>query len=173
MKKADAAGRKLIEVRAAQEADIAPLFALMTECAESNASAVLVEGNEADLRTALLSPHPDIHCEILLHDGARVGFLFWSYVYCPFRGRRGVIVGDFFVKAEIRNKGVGHAALAHLARRCVAEGLGSLDWLALAWDEATLAFYRAQGAKISEDWLRCRMGPEQFWRLAHDDEAAT
>lgn len=171
MKKAGADEKNLIAVRAAQQADIAPLFALMVECAESHASAMIVKASEADLREALLAPHAETHCEILLYQGAHVGFLFWSYVFCPFRGRRGIIVGDFFVKPGFRNKGVGHAALAHLARRCVAEGLGGLDWLALAWDEATLAFYRAQGAKISEDWLRCRMGPEQFWRLAHDDES--
>ena len=171
MKKAGADEKNLIAVRAAQQAVIAPLFALMVECAESHASATAVESNEAELREALLSQRPDVYCEILLYQGAHAGFLFWNYVYCPFRGRRGIIVGDFFVKAEFRNKGVGHAALAHLARRCVTEGLGGLDWLALAWDEATLAFYRAQGAKISEDWLRCRMGPEQFWRLAHDDES--
>jgi|GEM_PF-1244531 len=158
-----------IVVRGVEEREMACLLTLIRELSHSHPAAAVVESTESVLRDALFGNELVAHCEMLVYDNEAVGFVFWSYTFCPFRGRRGILVGDFFVRPGYRNKGVGHAALAHLARRCVAEGLGSVDWLALNWDEAALSFYRTLGADILDEWLCCRLGPEQFWRLAHDD----
>jgi GNAT superfamily N-acetyltransferase len=158
-----------ITVRGVEDHEVGKLLGLIRELSDSHPASTLVECDEKSLRSALFGVERTAHCEMLVYDDAAVGFLFWTYTFCPFKGRRGILVSDFFVQPGIRNKGVGHAALAHLARRCVAEGLGSVEWLALSWDEAALSFYRTLGADILDDWLRCRLGPEQFWRLAHDD----
>ena len=61
--------------------------------------------------------------------------------------------------------------MAHLARRCVAESLSGLEWIARSWDDVALSFYRSTGARVMDDWLHCTLGPEGYWRLAHEERA--
>lgn len=165
----NASARHDIVVRGVADDEIGTLLALIRDLSDSHPASTVVESDEETLRTALFGDERAAHCEMLVYGDKLVGFMFWSYTFCPFKGRRGILVGDFFVQPGFRNKGVGHAALAHLARRCVAEGLSSVDWMALNWDEAALSFYQTLGAEILDEWLRCRLGPMQFWRLAHED----
>jgi ribosomal protein S18 acetylase RimI-like enzyme len=53
--------------------------------------------------------------------------------------------------------GIGKALFAHLARRCVSEGLRRLEWMVLDWNEPAIAFYRSRGAKLLNDWTMCRV----------------
>ena len=57
----------------------------------------------------------------------------------------------------LRGRGIGKALLAGLARRCVAEGLGRLEWWVLDWNAPAIATYRALGAKAMEEWTVQRL----------------
>ena len=59
-----------------------------------------------------------------------------------------------------RRKGIGRALFVHLARRCVAEGWTRFEWAVLDWNAPSIAFYRAMGATLLDDWTICRLsGP--------------
>ena len=99
-------------------------------------------------------------------DGAVVGFALWFYTFSTFRGRHGIWLEDLFVRPEARRAGAGTALLRNLARRCVAEGLGRFEWSVLDWNEPAIAFYRAQGARLLDDWTMCRVDGPALTALA-------
>ncbi|HWJ73402.1 MAG TPA: GNAT family N-acetyltransferase [Kaistia sp.] len=125
-----------------------------------------VESDIAAMDAALFSPHPRVFCEIAEHDGEPVGFALWFYTFSTFRGRHGIYLEDLFVKPDRRGLGIGKALLAHVARRCIAEQLGRFEWSVLDWNAPSIAFYEAQGAKLVDGWLRCRVENEALWALA-------
>ena len=70
------------------------------------------------------------------------------------------------MRPEARRAGAGRALLRNLARRCVAEGLGRFEWSVLDWNEPAIAFYRAQGARLLDDWTMCRVDGPALTALA-------
>ena len=84
--------------------------------------------------------------------GEPVGYAIWLYSYSTFSGRHGIYLEDLFVLPEHRGSGIGKAFLQGLAKRCVREGLGRLDWAVLDWNDPSIGFYRSLGAKPSEGW---------------------
>ena len=57
----------------------------------------------------------------------------------------------------MRGKGIGKALLTALARRCMQEGLGRLDWVVLDWNEPSIGFYRSLGAVPKDEWTTFRL----------------
>lgn len=115
---------------------------------------------KADIEHALFGPSPKVFCQIAEVDGVPAGFALWYYTFSTFQGRLGIWLEDLFVNPEMRGLGVGKALLVDLARRCVREGLGRFEWNVLDWNQPSIDFYVAQGAKFLDDWRRCRVdGP--------------
>ena len=131
-----------------------------------------VSATVADLDAALFGPAPRLFCDIAEVNGAPVGFALWFYNFSTFVGRHGVYLEDLFVLPEARGRGVGKALLAGLARRCVEEGLGRLNWAVLDWNAPSIAFYRSLGAELQRDWIVNRLTGEPLRRLAAQAEPA-
>jgi ribosomal protein S18 acetylase RimI-like enzyme len=66
--------------------------------------------------------------------------------------------------------GIGKAMLLMLAKRCVAEGLGRLDWAVLDWNEPSIGFYRSLGATPSEGWTSFGLRGDALTRLGSSAE---
>ena len=99
-------------------------------------------------------------------DGEAVGFALWFYNFSTFVGRSGLYLEDLFVRPQVRGRGAGKALLAALARRCVAEGLGRMEWAVLDWNAPSIAFYDALGSRSLDDWRIRRLTGEALARLA-------
>ena len=121
---------------------------------------------EADLARDLFGSSPNVFCQIAEWDGAPVGFALWYYTYSTFQGRHGIWLEDLFVYPEQRGRGIGKALLADLARRCLREDLGRLEWNVLDWNQPSIDFYKAQGATMMHEWERCRVAGDALRRLA-------
>ena len=65
-----------------------------------------------------------------------------------------------------RGGGAGRALLRALARRCVDEGLGRLEWAVLDWNAPAIAFYDSLGAATLNDWLTRRLDGAALEALA-------
>lgn len=120
---------------------------------------------EADIVRDLFGPHPRVFCEIAAWEGEPVGFALWYYTYSTFQGRHGVWLEDLFIDPAARGRGIGKALLVHLAKTCVSEGLGRLEWAVLDWNQPAIDFYKSQGAVFMDDWKRCRLTGEALQRL--------
>jgi GNAT superfamily N-acetyltransferase len=125
-----------------------------------------VEATEAGLDAALFGPSPRAFCDIAEWDGTPAGFALWFYNFSTFRARHGIWLEDLYVDPELRGRGIGKALMAGLARRCVAEGLGRLEWWVLDWNAPAIEVYRAIGARMMDDWTVCRLDGAALARLA-------
>jgi GNAT superfamily N-acetyltransferase len=154
-----------IRIRSANRADAALIFALVAELADYERLTPEVDATSEALAEALFGPNPRVFCEIAEDRGEAVGIAIWFYSFSTFRGRHGIWIEDLFVRPAVRGQGFGKALLEALARRCIAEGLARLEWSVLDWNAPSIAFYKAMGARMMEQWTNCRLEGESLRRL--------
>lgn len=144
-------------IRPALAADAPVIHGLVRALARYEKLEHKVEASEADIAAALFGPAPRVFCDLAEVDGAVAGFALWYYSFSTFVGRHGIYLEDLYVEPAFRGRGLGKALVVHLARRCVAEGLGRFEWSVLDWNAPAIHFYRAQGARLLDDWTICRV----------------
>lgn len=155
-----------LSIRAAAPADAALIHQFILDLAEYEKLAHEVEITEAQVRRDLFGPAPRLFCDIAEADGAPVGFAIWFYNYSTFQGRHGIYLEDLFVLPQARGLGAGKALLRALAQRCVAEGLGRLEWAVLDWNAPAIGFYDSLGATAKTDWITRRLAGDALESLA-------
>lgn len=153
-------------IRSAVPADAALIASLVQALAEYEQLAHEARGTPEGFAAALFGPQPKVFCEIAKLDGEPVGFALWYYSFSTFLAQHGLYLEDLFVKPEARGAGVGKALLAHLARRCLDEGLGRFEWEVLDWNEPAIGFYEAQKAQLMRGWIPVRLTGEALEALA-------
>jgi GNAT superfamily N-acetyltransferase len=152
-------------IRPAIPADAALIVSFIRELAEYEKLGHEARAGEADIVRDLFGSNPRVFADIAEWDGEPVGFGLWFYTYSTFQGRHGIWLEDLFVRPEARGRGIGKALLKGLARRCVAENLGRLEWWVLDWNAPSIDFYRGQGAVLMDEWTRCRLDGAALERL--------
>lgn len=155
-----------LAIRAAVPADAELVASLVRELAVYERLEHEATATPDDMRAALFGPQPRVFCDIAEVDGEPVGFALWFYNFSTFVGRHGIYLEDLFVRPHARGSGAGRALLAGLARRCVEQGLGRLEWAVLDWNEPAIGFYRALGAVSMDEWTVNRVTGEALARLA-------
>jgi GNAT superfamily N-acetyltransferase len=155
-----------VSIRPAVPEDSALILQFIRDLAEYEKMLDDVRTTRDDITVALFGENPKAFCDIALIDGAPVGFALWFYNFSTFVGRHGIYLEDLFVRSEARGSGAGKALLANLARRCVDENLGRLEWAVLDWNAPSIAFYDSLGAAAMDEWIVRRMTGEALARLA-------
>jgi GNAT superfamily N-acetyltransferase len=153
-------------IRPVRPGEAALVLGFIRELADYERLLDQVEADEADVEALLFVPNPRAFCDIAEVDGRPVGFALWFYNVSTFKGRCGIYLEDLFVRPEARGKGAGKALLANLARRCLEERLGRLEWAVLDWNAPSIAFYDSIGAATLDDWIIRRVSGEALERLA-------
>lgn len=153
-------------IRPARPQDAPLILAFIRELAEYEKLLHEVRITLADVETILFSSSPRAFCDIAEVGGEAVGFALWFYSVSTFEGRHGLYLEDLYVRPAARGKGAGKALLAHLARRCAAEGLPRLEWAVLDWNAPAIAFYDSLGASAKTDWITRRLSGDALARLA-------
>jgi diamine N-acetyltransferase len=156
----------MISIRKAQPEDGALVHALVRELAEYEELLHAVDATEDMISKALFGANPRAFCDIVTWNGEDAGLALWFYSFSTFRGRHGIFLEDLFVRPAFRGKGLGKALLAHLAKRCMTEGLARFEWSVLDWNEPSIKFYKAMGAEMMVGWTGCRVSDEALVRLA-------
>ena len=154
-----------VAIRRAGPEDAGLILGFIRDLADYEKLLHEVTATEADIARDLFGPEPRVFCEIAAVDGTDVGFALWFYSYSTFRGRHGVYLEDLFVRPSARGRGVGRALLQALARRCVREGLGRLEWSVLDWNAPAIAFYDSLGAGRQDEWTVRRLEGEALKAL--------
>ena len=153
-------------IRPAVPADVPALVQLVRDLAEYERAPDEAVATEAQLHDVLFSPQAAVFCDVAEVEGEVVGMAVWFLSFSTWLGRHGIYLEDLYVTPSHRGEGHGKAMLATLARRCVEQGYGRLEWSVLDWNQPAIDFYRRLGASVLPDWRICRMTPEQFTRLA-------
>src|SRR5690554_3685388 len=152
-------------IRPAIAADAGTILQFIADLAAYEKLSHEARASEADTARDLFGADPKVFCEIADWEGKPVGFALWFYTYSTFQGRHGIWLEDLFVDPSMRGKGIGKALLAHLARRCVTEGLGRFEWWVLDWNEPSIEFYRAQGGAMQDEWTKVRVEGDALLKL--------
>jgi GNAT superfamily N-acetyltransferase len=155
-----------VSIRPARPADSALILQFIRDLAEYEKLLDTVAATEADIVAALFGVNPKAFADIAEIDGAPVGFALWFYSFSTFVGRHGIYLEDLFVRPEARGSGAGKALLAGLAKRCIDENLGRLEWTVLDWNVPSIAFYDSLGAAAMDEWIIRRMTGEALRKLA-------
>ena len=156
----------MINIRSAMPSDTRVIYALIRELAVYENLLDVVDATERMIGDALFAQSPRAFCELAEWDGQVVGFSLWFYNFSTFRGRHGIYLEDLFVRPDFRGKGLGKALIVSLARRCVAENLARFEWSVLDWNAPSIAFYKALGATMLDDWTGCRVTGDALAALA-------
>ena len=156
----------MINIRSAMPSDTRVIYALIRELAVYENLLDVVDATERMIGDALFGQSPRAFCELAEWDGQVVGFSLWFYNFSTFRGRHGIYLEDLFVRPDFRGKGLGKALIVSLARRCVAENLARFEWSVLDWNAPSIAFYKALGATMQDDWTGCRVTGDALAALA-------
>ena len=156
----------MINIRSAMPSDTRVIYALIRELAVYENLLDVVDATERMIGDALFGQTPRAFCELAEWDGEVVGFSLWFYNFSTFRGRHGIYLEDLFVRPDFRGKGLGKALIVSLARRCVAEDLARFEWSVLDWNAPSIAFYKALGATMLDDWTGCRVTGDALAALA-------
>jgi GNAT superfamily N-acetyltransferase len=153
-------------LRPAALADAPTILAFIRELAEYERLLHEVKTTLADLEAMLFCGTPRAFCDIAETSDGPAGFALWFYSVSTFEGRHGLYLEDLYVRPGLRGGGIGKALLAHLARRCAAEGLARLEWSVLDWNVPAITFYDSIGAAAKTDWITRRLSGEPLSRLA-------
>jgi len=153
-------------LRAATAADVPQVLAFIRALAEYERLLHAVVATEDGLRRALFGPRP--YAEVVLADdgGTPVGFALFFHTFSTFLGQPGIYLEDLFVVPEARDRGVGRALLAHLARLAEARGCGRVEWAVLDWNAPAIRFYESLGARPNAEWTVYRLTGESLTALA-------
>lgn len=102
--------------------------------------------------------------------GERVaGMALFFNNYSTWLAKPGIYLEDLFVRPEFRKRGYGKALLQALARECVEQDYGRLEWSVLRWNKPSIDFYVSEtiGAKSTgEEWEGMRVTGEALVKLA-------
>jgi len=153
-------------LRAAEPRDLAAIVALITELAEFERLAHLVEVTPDKLAPHLFGERPAAECVVGEVDGEVVAFALYFTNFSTFLARPGLYLEDLYVQPAHRGIGLGKALLGHLARLAAERGCGRFEWSVLDWNADAIAFYQGLGATVMPDWRICRISGEALDRFA-------
>ena len=99
-------------------------------------------------------------------EGVSAGFALYFNNYSTFLAKPGIYLEDLFVFPEYRGKGIGKALLVALAKQCVANNYGRLEWSVLDWNTPAIEFYQSMGAKLMDGWTVNRVTGDALDKMA-------
>jgi len=156
----------MISIRYASTADAALLRTMIRELAEYERELKMVSITENDLLRDGFGPAPKFLALIAEWEGQAAGYALFFGFYSTWVGRPGIFLEDLFVRPAFRNRGIGKALLARVARIALDEGCYGLRWEVLNWNQPAIALYRRIGATFLDEWRSVLLTDEALERLA-------
>ena len=149
-----------LTTRAATEADVPTILALIHELAEYEKLTHEVVATVESLLETLFCPNPCAEALMGCVDGKAVGFALYFQNYSTFLARPGLHLEDLYVQPAHRGCGLGKALITAVARIAYERGCGRYEWTVLDWNTPAIRFYESLGAEIKSDWRIMRVtGP--------------
>lgn len=159
--KTDAFSLRLAEIQ-----DVPLILDFIRKLAEYEHLAHEVVASEEDLEKYLFGPQKVAEVILAYEGGKPVGFALFFHNFSTFLGKPGIYLEDLFVSEQFRGKGYGKALLIYLAKLAVERECGRLEWAVLDWNEPSIEFYKALGARMLNEWIVNRVSGESLLKLA-------
>ncbi|MNX83226.1 putative acetyltransferase [compost metagenome] len=159
-------------LRFATPSDVPAILGLIKDLADYEQLLHEVEATEERLHAHLFGDRPYVEVLMAEDAGELAGFALFFHNYSTFLAKPGIYLEDLFVKPAFRGKGIGKALLVRLAQLTVERDCGRLEWSVLDWNEPSIQFYKAQGAKAMDEWTVYRVTGDKLNRLAAGEPVA-
>jgi diamine N-acetyltransferase len=156
----------MLTIRPAEPRDIDLILAYIAELADYERAPECAVATPEDIRKWVFGDHPLMHADLAEWNGEPAGFAFWYLNFSSWEGKPGIYLEDLWVRPAYRGHGIGKALLCHLAKVAVDNGYTRYVWQVLDWNTPSLEFYKAQGARVMDEWLTCRVEGEALKKLA-------
>ena len=156
----------MLKLRPATPEDAPLILQFIRELAEYERDPKAAVATEADILRHAFSEYPLIHVVLAEWEGRPAGFALYFFNFSTWQGKPGLYLEDLFVRPALRGFGIGKALLKHLARIAVDRGCTRYVWQVLDWNEPSIKFYEAMGARQMKNWITCRVDGEALARMA-------
>jgi GNAT superfamily N-acetyltransferase len=157
----------MLQIRPATVRD-APLLAdMIRELAEFEREPDSVSIRAEDLARDGFGSNPRFRALVAEWSGDPAGYAVFFGYYSTWVGR-GLFLEDLFVREAFRNRGIGKALLAAVARIAVEEGCYGIQWEVLDWNDPAIEFYKALGATFRDGWRPVLLSGPQLKLLAEE-----
>jgi len=153
-------------IRPARADDLDTIHAFIVALADYERLAHAVKADRATLGRYLFGDRPMAEVLIAEQEGTAIGFALFFHNYSTFRGMPGIYLEDLFVEPAHRGKGHGKALLRALAKLAVERDCARVEWSVLNWNEPSIQFYKAFGAKPMDEWTVFRLTGADLEALA-------
>ena len=155
-----------LSIRPASRADLPLIAQFIRDLAEYERLAHEVRFDEAGLGERLFGARP--YAEVLIGeiDGMPQGFALFFHNFSTFEGKPGLYLEDLFVRPAARGSGLGKALLQRLAEIAVTRDCARMEWAVLDWNEPSIGFYKALGARPMDEWTVFRLDGDALSALA-------
>jgi GNAT superfamily N-acetyltransferase len=159
------------KIRAATEADVPLLLALIRELAEYEKLTHRVVATQSSLRKWFFGKRPVAEAVLGCLRGDAVAYAAFYPTFSTFSGKPGVYLEDLFVRRGYRGRGYGQAMLRHVARLAKMKRFTTISWSVLHWNKPAIGFYRHLGAKPApRDWLVYTLDTNALTRPAKEPD---
>jgi len=155
----------MLLIRPATVNDVTLLRTLIRELAEFERELHLCVIEEADLAQDGFSPNPKFRALIAEWDGQPAGYAVFFGYYSTWAGS-GLYLEDVFVRPQFRQKGIGMALLAEVARIALQENRRAMRWEVLDWNKSAVDLYQSLGAQFRDQWRSVLLADDALRRLA-------
>ncbi|MFD6419548.1 GNAT family N-acetyltransferase [Streptomyces sp. NPDC060194] len=153
-------------IREATVEDVPEIHAMIRELAVYEKAEDEARATPEQLREALFGERPAAYAYLAVTDeGETAGFCLWFLNFSTWRGVHGIYLEDLYVRPELRGGGYGKALLKQLATVCVERGYERLEWAVLNWNEPSIGFYKALGARPQDEWTVYRLTDDALTAL--------
>jgi diamine N-acetyltransferase len=99
-------------------------------------------------------------------EGKVVGIALFYEGLGTFRAKPFLYLEDLVIAGKARNRGVGEALMAALAREVVSRGALRLEWTVLDWNEGAIRFYERLGARRPHEWIKYALEDDALEAMA-------
>ncbi len=154
-----------ITFRIAEQGDAPALLRLVRALAHYEQIPADIVFTEADIEHRLLTPESDAKALLAEVDGAPAGCVIYFYM-ATFFAVRWMVMEAIFVDQALRNHGIGHAMMRHLAAQALAEGCVRMEWSVMGWNRTAIEFYERIGATPCSNWHMYRIDSIAIKKLA-------
>jgi GNAT superfamily N-acetyltransferase len=93
-------------------------------------------------------------------DGVIQGFALFYIRFSTWKGQR-MYLEDFYVREEMRGKGLGKLLFERLIEEAKKRKLNGIQWQVLEWNEPAINFYKKYNAAFDAEWINCAIYLDQ------------
>jgi GNAT superfamily N-acetyltransferase len=159
-----------LTITAVTPEDIPEMLTMIRELAEYEMLSHEMTASEADLHKGFCEEDSHDEAVILRFEGKPAGYATFACNFSTYRGSRGMIIEDIYIKPKLRGRQFGRALMAYLSGLALDEKCIRMKWRVIDWNKPALGFCEHIGASRLDGWLMYRLVSDGLHRLADEQD---